>query len=278
MRRRKLIAMALSLMLVTGMIMTAVAPVYAASTKTIYVVTAVKQNGEKMQTYTYDSKGRLKKASLNHGSTKCEFKYDSKGRLTKFRKAFNDWCNFDYKYDSKGRIKTVDNYYTSTSNGKRLYDGITSKFTYNSKGQVTKEVAKDGKKSYTNKYKYNGKGLLSQATIKYPTRKGTYKYTYDKKKNISNVRLDGSDWKGNWIYENKYNSAGRLTKRVMTEVTDDGEEYSLTYTYTYKKMKVSSKYASAVKAQQWLLINEGLHGPTEVNINFAIPRNDYGGM
>lgn len=276
MKRKKLIMMVLSVLLVTGMIMTSVAPVYAAGTKTVYVVTSIKQNGKKMNTFSYDKNGRLKKASLMRGMQKCEFTYNSKNRLAKYRRSFNEWCNFDYSYNSKGRISKVRNYYTYTSNGKYAYDGLISKYSYNSKGKVYKEVVKKGKKSYTNKFTYNSKGQLTKAVINYPQRKGTYKYSYDKKKNVCKVETEQDDWTGTDTYDNKYNSAGRLTKRVVTSVSGEDEESSITYTYTYKKMTVSSKYASVIKAQQWMLINEGLN--SKVNLNFSIPRNDYSGM
>lgn len=275
MKRRKPIVMALSVLLVLGMVLTSVAPAYAASSQTVYVITSVKQNGTKMNTFSYDGYGRLKKASLMKGMQKCEFTYNSKNQLTKFRRSFNDWCNFDYTYNSKGQISKIKNYYTLTSNNKYAYDGLNSKLSYSNKGKVYKEVVKEGKKTYTNKYKYNSKGLLTKAVIKHPQRKGTYKYTYDKKKNVQKVALTGTDWDETRIYTNKYNSSGRLTKQIITSVSGE-DENKITYTYTYKKIKVSSKYAAMVKAQQWALINEGLNSP--LNLNFSIPRNDYNGM
>ena len=274
MKRRKPIMMMITLLLITGMIMASVAPAYAASTKTIYVLTSVKQNGNKMNTFTYDSNGRLKKASLMYGAQKCKFQYNKKNQLTKYKRSFNEWCNFDYTYNSKGRLTKVRNYYTDTKNDEFAYDGLSSKYTYSS-GKITKEVVTNGNKKYTNKFKYNSKGLLSKATIKCPNRAGTYKYKYDKKKNVTSVEMTISGNKYTDTYTNKYNSAGRLTKRTVA--SNDGENVNtVTYTYTYKKLKVSSKYASLIKAQQWLLINEGLND--KLNLNFAIPRNDYNGM
>ena len=168
----------LSILLVLGMIFVSVvpamAPAYAAGSKTVYVLTSVKQNGTKMYSYSYDTNGRLKSASLMRGAQKCKFTYNSKNRLTKYKRSFNEWCNFDYTYNSKGRISKVKNYYTYTSNNKYAYAGLQSKLYYNSKGKVYKEVVTEGKKSYTNKYSYNSKGLVSKAVIKYPLSFRTY--------------------------------------------------------------------------------------------------------
>lgn len=272
-----MIAMVLSLLLVMGAVLAVVSPAYAASSKTVYVLKTVKQNGYKMNTYSYDSKGRLKKGSLMYGSSECELTYNSKNRLTKFRRSFNEWCNFDYTYSSKGRVTKVNNYYTFTSDNKYAYDGLQSKLKYNSKGKVYKEIVTDGRKTYTNKFTYNSKGLLTKAVIKYPQRKGTYKYTYDGKKNVKKVVFTtGTDGSETQTYDNEYDSKGRLKKRTITFSSDAGDENTVTYTYSYKKMTVSSKYAKMIKAQQWLLLNEGLN--SHINLNFSIPRNDYNAM
>ena len=49
-----------------------------------------------------------------------------------------------------------------------------------------------------------------------------------------------------------YDSRGLLTKRVSVQ-------FSNTYEYRYKAVKVSSALASKVEAQQWALINDNLN-------------------
>ena len=277
--KRKMTAMALAVVLAAGMCpgfaqaagLTAAAAAgqepaalqAQAVKKTVYVLASIKQvdSGK-------DNTG------ASYGSTQTvKLSYNKNGLLAKSvwkstaesRTATRAW-----KYNKKNQLVKVVN---SLGTGKS-----TCKFTLNGKGKMKRAKLDYGYAAYTWTFKYKsgrvasvkrtGTGSVANDSelTKYTYKNGriasakskvkeagssfthTYQYTYDAKGNLA------QDMKA------KYNSKGLLAKRY--ESTGSAKT---TVTYKYKAVKVGSKLAAKVKAQQWALING--------NFNYALGQN-----
>jgi hypothetical protein len=110
----------------------------------------------------------------------------------------------------------------------------------------------DGKKTANVlvKYKYNKKNLPTELiTTVFVNNKpvsAPVKLKYDKHNSI----IKGGD---SMIMTNKYNKKGLLVKQIKKEKEPHGLFEEETLTFKYKKIKVSSDVAAAVKKQQWAI-------------------------
>ena len=118
----------------------------------------------------------------------------------------------------------------------------------------TIKMMSDGKKSASAqvRYKYNKKNLPVKVTTTVSVNKKPVKvalnFKYDKHNIISKVDND-------LIQTNKYNKKGLLVKQVRKKKEPFGLYEDETFTFNYKKIKVSSDVAEAVMKQQWALQN-----------------------
>ena len=118
----------------------------------------------------------------------------------------------------------------------------------------TIKMMSDGKKSASAqvRYKYNKKNLPVKVTTTVSVNKKPVKvalnFKYDKHNIISKVDNDLTQ-------TNKYNKKGLLVKQVRKKKEPFGLYEDETFTFKYKKIKVSSDVATAVKKQQWALQN-----------------------
>ncbi len=120
-----------------------------------------------------------------------------------------------YTYNSKGyltkKVVTSDNSTTTT------------KYTYDSDGNLTKEVVNSGSSSHETTYTYDSDGNL----VKIVSPKDITEYSYDSKGNlIKEVYSHGS-----YEHEEKtysYDKNGNITKITCTEY---GDTFTLKYTY-----------------------------------------------
>ncbi|MBC7875304.1 MAG: hypothetical protein H7Y01_14985 [Ferruginibacter sp.] len=104
--------------------------------------------------YTYNADGSYKVSALHPGHETPELMwYDKTGRLT--RTLEPDKKEDIYKYDGGGKLTSV-----KTKPGS--YGDVTDlKYSYNTKGQRSKEVS-EGTYRWTRTYSYDTKGMLSK--------------------------------------------------------------------------------------------------------------------
>lgn len=130
--------------------------------------------------------------------------FDKKGNVLKSQSP--DGNTTTYKYDTKGNISQV------VSDGHNSGVKLNHKYTYNAKGQMTKEDrSTDGNTALTI-YQYNAKGQAIATT--------------------TSMKWEGeiSESKGT----NEYNSKGLLAKRTLKITAADGAESIVVYEYEYE--------------------------------------------
>lgn len=256
--------------LVLAFMIPAAAPAFAAGgTKTVYVISKIytgkKSKDNIRNTFTYNKTGLLREGTFGPaGLSRLEYSYNRKNQLTMFRQSLNQWTTCKYTYDKAGRITKSVCTYNNMETDKVESKGYVSTYKYNKDGTLKSETAKKGKKKITIKYTWNSKGLVTKRVTKDANGTSTETNKYDSKGNLKKSATVSDDYKENHTYTNNYKN-GRLIK--MVDTSDDSKT---TYYFEYKKMTVSKSLADQIKAQQWSLIN--------VNINNAIPRNSYDGM
>lgn len=207
-------------------------------------------------TFAYYKSGLVSKYNqtmIDSGGGKTIFKntysYNSKGNYTKWvekAKYVNSstWETFKYalKLDSKKRVATINDAavsYNSKGHCASFDSNPSTKFTYNSKGLMTKSYMPYNAKS-TTKYSRNAKGDLK-----------SYKTTYSTQGNSSSA-----------TYKNSYKS-GRLSSWTKTEKgAFGGSEYTSVQKckYTWKKISVPKQFAAKVKAQQRWIVDATMLG------------------
>jgi YD repeat-containing protein len=105
--------------------------------------------------YTYNADGSYKVSALHSGhETPESMWYDKTGRLTR---TLEPGIKEDiYKYDASGKLTSV-----KTKPGTSTGDVTDLKYSYNTKGQRSKEVS-EGTYRWTRTYSYDTKGMLSK--------------------------------------------------------------------------------------------------------------------
>ena len=247
------------------------------ATKTVYVLTKLVENGK--STSEFESTGQITNSSVKKT---VKFSYNSKGLLAKSvfsavnkttgQKSSSQNATIQWKYNKKNQLNKI-----VRANG-------TVKLTLDSKGKMKKSKSDFG---YTGTFSYKSGKVVALKEVGNGTT-ANKKFTYKNgriAKMKSNIKGSGipsfmADWrtdsfaydaKGNLVgrggapgnTKNTYNSKGLLTKRYSStykETSSSGS--STTIAYTYKPIKVSSKLASKIEAQQWALLND--------NFNFAL--------
>ena len=200
------------------------------------------------------------------GDMKCT--YNKNGLL---QKRANASTTETFKY-SGTNIKS----YTSKFSHGRSTSKTTGKLTYK-KGRLAQLVVKSATGTSKDAYAYNARGLVkkythavaNRATVKYSCGydadgrlvkrnasggdKTKTTYSYDEKGNLAMAANKYGSGGYTQSYANKYNKAGRLTKKTMT-ITSLGS-FSTVTKYKYKKVSVPAKYEQQVAEQQWSLLN-----------------------
>ncbi len=150
-----------------------------------------------------------------------------------------------YTFDDQGRIltrtETEENANIPEANGTTTY-----LYEYDAEGRLSRTVQEDGNHEFVYSYNDNGTHLLTYTwwrddesrdnpNVNYRTYDpcegwywfGKWQFTFDEHGNTTRRWDDsGSDW----VYENTYDDAGRLTKVTMTSQSDGVQMYQ-TYTY-----------------------------------------------
>lgn len=226
-RKMKLVAMMVS----ASLTMVTFAPTVsseAAGKQTMYVVSA--SDGAVQTKFTYNANGLLTKAvfgTFSADQSKYQYKDGYLNKRIYTEKSTHLKAVTTYQYDEDDRLETTN---TTTKSDYRN-DESSCDYTYDSKNRL-KDVG-------GTKYTYNKKGL----PIKMNEGGYVYKFTYDENGNLTGFKTSGEGE----TRQNTYDQNGCLAQ----------EEWSLsgTTTYTYKKVKVPTRYAETVKQQQWEILN-----------------------
>ena len=150
-----------------------------------------------------------------------------------------------YTFDDQGRIltrtETEENANIPEANGTTTY-----LYEYDAEGRLSRTAQEDGNHEFVYTYNDDGTHLLTYTwwsddesrenpNVNYRTYDpcegwywfGKWHFTYDEHGNTAHRWDDGSS---DWVYENTYDDAGRLTKVTMTSQSDGVQTYQ-TYTY-----------------------------------------------
>ena len=246
MKRR---ALAILLIVLVAALMLNVSTAFAASsTKTVYVISSMS----------------IKDSSGNY-SEKISFKYNDNGLLKSYKG--NAYDKGTFKYSGK-KLKSADiqtgdgaptTYKYTWKDGKitKAYDStnyITTKFKYNSKGQITKITATGDYSTSTlfeMTYKYDSKKRIKSEAIGVTE----YKYKYNSKGRLTSFKTVSSNYTTEYKYKNTVKN-GRVTKIVRSLST--APDNKLTVTVKYKAIKVPSANKTLVKKQQnQILMDQG---------------------
>lgn len=132
-----------------------------------------------LSVYTYNADGSSTSKTTHTGFTAVEYNwYDKDGRTTKTMSSEN--IEEFYSYDAAGKLISI-----KTKPGTTEGDITDLKYSYNTKGQRTKEVS-GGSYPWTRTYTYDANGLLlkrvtvSSAEGVTTTTNDTYKYEFRK--------------------------------------------------------------------------------------------------
>ena len=223
----------------------------------IYVVT------KRTETFHYGSEeGQSTSSTYN-------YKYNKNGLLAKRSNPYGNPTKWSYKGGAISKIVTNDAKATfKIKNGKRVsgtcskpngisYQKAQEKYAYSGGKMTTCEsthysTRSDGnhKEKVTFKFTYK-KGLPVKKTISGGSTSTAINYKFDSHGNVTKRYWDS----GSTVMKNSYNELGLLEKTTIQ---------GWDYTMEYRKMKVSSALAKAIKAQQWTIINPdfsfGLYG------------------
>ena len=187
------------------------------------------------------------------------YKYNSKGLLAKE-------TGVDYGSDSTLKSETKYTYDKKPALKKEVFksDLLSGSITYKSNGKGWVVKASDGISPFgdTTTYKYNKKGQLTQSN-----EDGTKsRYSYDKKGNLIKI-TEGSGSKKSVIqfkYDKKNNLVRQTvkglldtkykntykSKRLKKQVATDSDKSKRTIVYSYKKVSVPKNLVKMVNAQQ----------------------------
>ena len=266
---KKIIAIILILTIASASVMLLPADdSYAASKKTIYVVSSVKiKNGSKtIKPKISYTKGLIKKITLP--GEKMTFSYNKKKQLKKY---------VDNKTTGEFKGKEVVTYtwknnlmQKRTSKVPGRYDISVSTYKYKKKqltaGKTVSKWVEDGKN-----YKYVGKetykckkgmpvyvGQTSNSNKEKFSTANTFKY--DKKKNITRriMTMNGKKFSNSYYKAKITYKNGRVSKMKTEHLIPMGmneKPAKCTITVSYKKIKVKKAYAGTIEKQQWQLIN-----------------------
>lgn len=274
-RMKKMMATMVVLTLII-VIMGQVVQVKAATSKSIYVVSAIKvKDGSDNYTKKISYKNGFITKINTPASTESlveTFSYNKSYELKKYvqKVLTGDWKGFQetstYKYKNGLLSKKVtqrndsdkDTMTYSWKNGKIVSAASVSTWK--------EENGEEGKSSATYTYTYKNGHVVKEAVENdYGTMKSNI--TLDKNNNIVKYQMAGnpdSYYKATITYD-KNKRITKMTARYKNPMM--GSETKQIMTIVYKKVTVNSKYAEGVKVQQWQLLNGG--NKSSLNANFA---------
>lgn len=136
----------------------------------------------------------------------------------------------EYQYDESGHIIEASD------------DGSTTYYTYDTAGNLTREVCVGEYNNSTTTYTYDAKGnLVKEQTDSW---KAEYTYNADGKMITAKSGGDGYEWLENY----EYDANGQLVKMtIVAEYMFNGEQVM---TFEYKKVSVTKEQAAAIEEQK----------------------------
>lgn len=262
MKKKKITGM----LLVASFIVSVFVPTVSAAAKqeTVYVIT---KKSEQYRTdpayttdYTYTANGLLKAFPSIMDDT-ISFSYKN-GRIVKrtmsghlSKEDTNYTENCEYNYGKNGNIKNAKLDYQeiimSTNENHSGWEKFSANYNKNSmlEGLVYNEsIGSNNGDKYN--FLYDKAGNITKMTKLYKLQNGSYEtsymksYIYDKKGNMKKIKSEKYGVVS--TYKNTYDKNGNLVKK------SDGNKVT---TYQYKRIKVSAKYADAIREQQWEIVN-----------------------
>ncbi len=238
--KQKLTKKLLMAVLMIGILFSAAVPemqAEAAGKKEVWVLDSKTSEFEKYK-YTYNRKGLLIKDTC----------VKSNGGIPSYKYVYNG-------ARIKKKVEVLD--------GEKHSE---TQYTYNKKGYLAKGT-QPGFDDYVEKYEWKNGCCVkaSEVSLSYDKNGWITKIdvgegaarimTYDKHGYMATDGLEGEDFKEGRA--NTYKN-GRLVRQATLD--ENGEEYSIAYTYKYKKITVPSSFVKKVKRQQeWLTDKGGLH-------------------
>lgn len=225
--------------------------VFAASLKTVYVVSSIAEKGDyshNTQTFAYDRTGKLKsfkgsfyisKSSDNKGD-KATFSYSKDQNISNHFNYYLGYHIYDYFFTWKKNKLVKGSCFTSS--GSTDY-----KYTY-TKGKITKAAATNYGNTTNYLLTYDKKGRLASLSSRMDGQPEKT-FAYDKKGNLKKVTSKHE----NLLYTTTYKS-GRAVKIVCTDA--DSNSTRFTVAIKYKKIKLSAAAKKITdKQQKQLLFN-----------------------
>lgn len=168
-------------------------------------------------TYTYDPNGNVSSSTLASGTSLIvtNYKYDKNNQLTNISGG-NSSTNFTYSENDK--VVGINN-----------KNGTNTFLNHDGAGQLTSVITQDANGSLISSYDYtfNEKGNI----IKEKAKEGTKQFFYDKKEQLTKEVLQNGD-----IYEYSYDAAGNRISKKTIKGTDVS---SINYTYDAANQLVS---------------------------------------
>lgn len=265
-----IIAAALVIGPTAGMTMRAEAA-SASNKSSVYVVKSIKKSStasgkDANYSFGYNSNGFFSKQVIRNS------RHTGNNYVSKYTYTYKPW-KFEVgtvtKYGSNKQKAYTWTYAYQTANKVKDYYRRTPSGTYVDKLQFVK---RDGSNriiralytkwrsqssaggTLTLKYTYDRNGNLVKDTIVNSSGnvQKIRKFAYDSHGNVTKESDYNKNGKltGTIRYANTYAKNGTLKKSVCTEKTKKGKTVKTTYTYSYKKLSVSSSYKKYVKQQQ----------------------------
>lgn len=183
-----------------------------------------------------------------------QYKYNKKGLAA----SKTDAVTTKYTYNSKNQLTKVD------------MNGVIGKYTYNKKGLIKNYTNSifSSSRNKNNYIKYNKKNQIIETYGKYLVDDQIIKrtFTYNKSGKLSKI-TDSLSGTTTYSYDKKGNiksvkdSNGTVTRK-LTYKSGRVSKYmmklpfgSVTKTYTYQKLNIDKNYVAKVQEQQWYLLN-----------------------
>lgn len=215
------------------------------------IIKYVDGNQEESTNYTYNEKGLLVKEILNEsigGKTTKTYTYDKNGYLVKTVQKNSDETivtTNSYKFNSKGYV-IEENVNESTTRDNEV-EKIKNKYiySYNSNNKLVKiSFSSNEYSDYTFTYSYNSKGQLTKEVYKIQSDTESTNYSYNSENNIVKTSKTGVFKGVTETINYKYDSNGNLIKKEepyygsypedISSVLNKGKTVT---TYKYKKIE-----------------------------------------
>ena len=192
--------------------------------------------------FSYDSNNNatncIIKDGLGNTTNTVEQTFDSKNQMTSSvaKDASGKVTeSITYTYDEKGNLKNI---VSTNGSGTKTTTG----YTYDSDGNVTKEVVASGLSLVTTEYTYNNDGKITTKVMKatygaVEVKSENHTYVYDEEGNLQKVTSRTSS--GTTIRTYTYNEENQCTKLVISSANGNETIY-----YTY------DKYGNVIKMSE----------------------------